>query len=335
MSQPSIVRAMQIVNKIVENDDAMFSLYAGIGRMFNPDLSEGDIRACIKEAQRFDLLLLVENAMALKGSIMTCVANKGTIPADASAHMISFNEAYLNVRVGAEHRVTYLHVVKLLHEISHTLTPSFARRTTEYLNSTESQEEKNKKLDTPEKMGAVWQTRRRTIGDAGSAWEESVIGGRVVPGGTASKPYGKALCLYVMHESGEAPDEGNYDEFVLPDSFLESQLAELEQWQPGTALPSLKFTPTEGQVPISVSSTVDQKRKQASSSGGLFPASDSGSSSSSGSASEGSQREPHAGEDVAAAAQPALSAEQFARLQRAGLALTAEQRAMVLSGRKM
>lgn len=273
--------------------------------MFQPTLSDEEIVDCFHDSERFGLFVAVQRPY--EDSIVTCIPNKGTDPANNSDHIIVFADSFADYPKGTDHRVCYLHFVKLLHEVAHTLTPSFARKTDAYIQSTSSDKEK---LDNPEKMGAVWRQgkKRKIIVDAGSAWEMERIGGRVLTAGSRANPFGKELRMLIMDDVTEAPQVGNYLEMVLPDAFIAHQLELFDKWEPGQPLPDMHYP----HLP-----TAKHARKSAEHRGGVVVEEE-----------EDEEDEEEEGEGEA------WDEEEYAQLQKDGLALTEEQERLRKQGYK-
>jgi hypothetical protein len=281
-----------------------------------------------------------------EGAIITSFLRQGT-----SDHIISFSDNFINYPKGTEDRVCYLHLLKILHEVAFTAIPSVAKRA-----------DAGAKNTSPENTGMVVGRRKReekhgTRMDAGWAWEMDLVGGLVLACENESNPFGKELRLLPLTDAVqqaslvEASLAGNYYEVVLPDAFLAQQLELFDKWKPGQPIPNMRYHPPvqtriqtrsssfrarelAAQLPSSsessaVSYSSKQKRGRSVSTAANAPATKYARKSAA--LSEGVCDEEEEIEDSEA---EEMGEEEYAQLQKVGLALTDGQARLYSQGRK-
>ena len=189
LENSTVVRALKICDKLLGDDKSMIELY---GKVFE----EATI-----EARRSKFRIVLEH---LGDAYVRCIPNKD-VKSD-KPHYISFNTKYLPrlKLLEQQNRCTFLHAVKILNEISHTLDPC-----------------------------------RRSKGTPCCAWEALVIGGRVLTGGTNAKPFSKPLLLKVIDDSTKSPGYNKSIYLPIDDAEVERLLAALERWTAGEPFPKL------------------------------------------------------------------------------------------------
>eukprot|EP01032_Pedospumella_encystans_P022158 gene22158-25112_t len=258
----AIFRSLSICDKLLSDSPACLELFRSLALAFNEDMTDNEIEDALKEAARFRTTITVES---LRDAYMQCLPNKGNDESNNHPHAISFNNKYLSYDCEDEIeaiRCTFLLLVKELHEHSHTLTPSFARRTVAFKSG-------QRDLNTPEKLGAIWRTQRTTGGDAGSAWEALTFGGRVLAAPRGGNCYANKLHLLLIEDPAAAPTAENSTKRNISDNHIRTLLDELERWVSGSPIPILSLMNGLEETEESDGPARKKTRKNASESGGM------------------------------------------------------------------
>eukprot|EP00981_Chlorochromonas_danica_P012074 scaffold4399_cov175-Ochromonas_danica.AAC.24 len=243
----SVKTAIILANKLVQEREAAYQLYAPALKTFTSSLNDDEIYGFLDEMISIGCDVDVETFKTLGNSyMMTSIPTKK----DGTRPLISFNETY--IRDSAE-RNCFLHFGKIIHAYGHILTLKVMKHV---YSQQGSESVSSERAETPTKVGMIWSSSLgKEIGDCGSAAEESLFGGRVVVATRTAKYFSKPLGLDVRHFKTLCLGEGNTKTFSIPDEYISQILNQLREWTTGTRIPNLEipqgelisgsFAPTE------------------------------------------------------------------------------------------
>lgn len=191
LTQQTFMDAVSLVEKVLLNDDLLFNLFHPVLQLFLP---EGRV------VERDTLLHHVKERLGLNKVRSTRLSDNAKIKIDSptkySHHYMEADQSTLTIYVNWEYmkeekiptadatqtrRQFFFIVTKLLHEITHFLTAVFnnlARVPQEKPSSKKPRLDRN---IIPEKIGKIWDKQQgKYIGDSGSAFEDILLGGRLL-----------------------------------------------------------------------------------------------------------------------------------------------------------
>jgi hypothetical protein len=320
-----IQEAVETAFRLLNDPAARYSLF---GRACGLILEEADIiqiQECISEAVAIPYELIVTS---LSGSIMQVTPHLGDGP---GSHIVRFSTTFTSCSEddkAAIQRCKFLHIVKILHKVAHTLTPALVRRTEQYKEAKAAAESEGAPfptLDTLERIGQVWTSKAGVMSDFGSAFEQTVFGGRVVPGKEIGAIYGKPLLLVVTVSSAhDAPYEENVGKFVVSDKRVVEILTALENWQAGSPLPDLNLASEEYSEVAEGGADQGPPRKKARK-GGVVTCTEG--------REESPPSEDEEGEQASSARGPRLTPQQLEELRALGQVLNEDQVRFIKSGK--
>ena len=281
-------RIVQLVNKVLQDDQALLKIFRDTAIMFGNELDDETIIKCIKKAAGVGYNYSIESSSEIKAAYMQCVPNKMRDPEDLAAHTVCFNETYINLGSNATcqeaERCVFFHFIKALHEVVHSFTPAFVRATTAFKNAVLAGTEDQISLDTLPNIGMAFVEGRTVLSDCGSALEQHLLGGRLTTQSTR-KPFSKEVTIIAVRNACEAPrvpvgEGANFKRIVVLDELLTKALASVEEWVPGTPFPDISLMQTgaedtEADKPRSKrilddgAADTESKKKKARASGGV------------------------------------------------------------------
>jgi hypothetical protein len=107
----------------------------------------------------------------------------------------------------------YFHFIKLLHEVAHILTPGFISL--------------SERRAYPNKIGPISDRK----GDAGSGWEDLILGGRLLIDQTSfSRPFRSALILKSLVYKDIAPVRNNIIQKSIKNEYVDNLIEQLDSW---------------------------------------------------------------------------------------------------------
>jgi hypothetical protein len=229
----SIKTAILLANKLVQNREAAYQLYAPTLKLFSSSLTDNEIYGFLDEMISIGCDVDVETSNTMGDSYMTCIM-------DGARPLISFNETYIR---DSSERNCFLHFVKIIHEYGQILTPKVIK----HIYSQQSDNTvSNFHIETTSKVGMIWSASLgKEIGDCGSAIEESLFGGHVNVTTFTAKYFSYPLRLHARHYKNLCLGEGNTKTFVISDQFISQVLNQLKAWTAGTPIPNLEVPQVE------------------------------------------------------------------------------------------
>lgn len=129
-------RVVRIINSLLRDENAMLALNRDSAKMFGSELHDDAIIKAIREAASVGYSYAVESSGQIKSANVKIIPHTMKDKNYRSPHLICFNDTFINIGSTAsdvvKKRCILFHVVKLLHEIVHSLTASFLRATTAF-----------------------------------------------------------------------------------------------------------------------------------------------------------------------------------------------------------
>lgn len=233
---PSVLRAVGIVNKWIYNREAALEIFRNLALDIVPNIDDDELDGVISNAIREGGVDVQFDSMTNKLMQIAVVPN--AVVKTLKRHVIFFNTKLVTVQSLATEsilndRQEFLHVVKLIHEYSHALSPHlFALAKSRY----SSLPSEVKPITTPDRYGVLAPGKE----DMGSHWEEKTFGGRIIPQNRFRwlSPFHQPLQLKVRPDSKFPPhDEYNIRLQDISDEFIGSFLQCCRTWNEGQSLP--------------------------------------------------------------------------------------------------
>ena len=275
-----VLRAIEEFKRILGRDDA-FKLYIPLAKQFNSNITNDAVERIFKQAKDrgFDVFL-----EPLVKSVMQALPYPNARHPALQKPVLFFDTTFAFVVCDCEiieNRQEYLHLLKLLHEFGHILTPGLIESKGEInamevvRNADEAFKKDGKKareafavlLDTPENLGTVVKGHGYA-GDCGTEWEELECGGRVVTE-DCPMPLAHELLLKRRRKRDQRPIHTNVITYRISDEYISGFLATLRSSGdlPSFKIPDCHLTTTGKRA--RESATVDEgPRKKARSDGG-------------------------------------------------------------------
>lgn len=244
-----VLKAIELMEKLLLDQQLLLNLFRPIAQLFVNDITDPELLTILQDyilndgvnilVEQFYFTEKVHSSAIMKTCYHSFVCNGASGPklpyVIFDAYLASFDRG---------NRQCYLHFVKLLHELTHVLTPGFVRlsisRKTEPYPSLPKLP---RGFTTPTKIGPIAKGK----GDAGSGFEDIVFGGRVLLDLSDSRrPYERELQLKVLPYPDLPPtSKGNDSIYVIKDEYVNEIIQSLDIWfNANGPFPSLKIPET-------------------------------------------------------------------------------------------
>ena len=246
-----VVRALSIVDTLLSKKVECIDVFKPLAIQFVPQITDEELYTVIND------YILSPGVVCVIDSIYV-----GKLSTGAIMHMDLVGEGefrvpyiYFDAFLAIQdrgNRQLYLHLVKILHELCHVLTPGLIRLS-QIINTTVSTGSGTPPADlpkfpprfaTPEKIGPICFGR----GNSGCGFEDAALGGRLVVDANYMKaPFAHPLQLKKLPYPQFPPTPtGNDSLSIIPDEYVADIVTQWMDWlEHGGKIPLLKI-PLEG-----------------------------------------------------------------------------------------
>lgn len=252
---PQVVRALSIVDTLLSKSDRRaqcIEVFKSLATQFISDITDEELHNVIHDYVLSRGVVCVVDSIYV-GKLSTGVMLETDLVEASDGHgkvpHIYF-DAFLASHDRGE-RQLYLHLVKILHELCHVLTPGLIRLSLikrpsvgcgiSAIASPTTPADLKKlppRFATPETIGPICSGR----GDSGSGFEDAALGGRVLLDADNMKaPFAHELRLKTLPYPQFPPTMAGNDSLrIIPDKYVTDIVAQWTAWQEkGGKIPSL------------------------------------------------------------------------------------------------
>lgn len=226
---PQVVSALTIVDTILSKKEECIQVFKPLATQFFPSITDNQLYEVINDYILSPKVVCVVDSIFVGKLSTGAMMQMSLVGAGGEKVPHIYFDAFLASHDRGD-RQLYLHLVKILHELCHVLTPGLIRLS-QMSNSFSSPAAVPKfppRFVTPEQIGPICSGR----GDSGSGFEDMALGGRVLLDADNMKaPFAHNLRLKTLPYPQYPPTMAGNDSLrIIPDSYVTDIVGQWTAW---------------------------------------------------------------------------------------------------------